>query len=351
MATLGAAYVTTADIEKMRLPDGTIANPAELLDQTNEMAQDIPWYPTNKDTSNITVVRTGIPQPVLRRLYEGTPPTKSAVAQIEDGVSLMTDAGVIDVDVPHGGNLGKIRMNERKAKLQGFMQYFQYLMLYGTNQLDERQFNGLTIRYNAITGNVSSQVLNAGGTGTDNTSVWGIDWDEDKVCGLYPKGTQAGLEVNDKGIQKQPTSVTAGAVGTGFWAYEDELKWKCGLAVKNYMSVVRIANIDVSDLTFQQLGTGSQASTASTYLIDLIADAIERIQNPGPNFRFYCTRRTRTWIRRQSAVKGGSQIHFDAPAGTNQIPILSVHGVQVRICDQILVNTEDDAPVLLSDFP
>lgn len=347
MATLGAAYVTTADIEKQTLPDGTIANPAELLDQTNEMSADIPWFPSNKDSSNITVVRTGIPQPSLRRLYEGVTPTKTANAQIEDGMALLADSSVLDVDVPHGGNLGKLRMNERKGHLQGFMQYFQYLLLYGANQLDERQFNGLAIRYNALTGNVSSQVIGAGGTGTDNTSVWLINWGEDTVCGIYPKGTTAGLEVNDKGIQKQPTSVTSGAVGSGFWAYEDELKWRCGLAVKNYMHIVRIANIDVSDLTG---ATGTQASSATTYLIDLMADAIERIQNPGPNLRFYCTRRVRTWIRRQSAVKASNQINFDKPAGTTQIPILSVHGIPVRICDQIL-HSEDDAPATIAEFP
>ncbi len=348
MATLGATVVGLADIAKQKDPDGSIATIAEVLSQDNEVIPDVPWYPSNKDTSHVMTVRTGIPQPSLRRLNEGISPTKSTNAQIEDGLCHMEDKGLLDVDMPAGGNLAKVRMNENKAKFEGFAQYFTYLLFYGSNQIDERQFNGLSIRYNAVTGNVADNQIDAGGTGTDNTSVWLVGWGEDTIFGIYPKGTEGGLIHEDMGREFVPTSVTAGALGSGYYAWADRFVWKCGLGVKDYRYAVRIHSIDVSDLTG---ATGTQASTASTYLIDLLADAIERIPNKNKvNLAFYGSRTVRMWVRRQSAVKASNQIMWEKPAGTLTIPTLSVHGVPFKVCDQ-LIHTEDDVPASLAEFP
>lgn len=351
MATLGSAYVTLADVAKQKDPDGSMATIAEVLMQENAMMGHIPWVPTNKDTSHVMTLRSGIPQPSLRRLNEGIAPTKTTNAQVEDTLAMLEDRSVLDIDMPTGGNLAQLRLNEAKGHMEGFAQYAQYLMIYGATNVDERQFNGLAIRYNAITGNVADNVINAGGTGTDNTSVWLINWGPEKVFGLYPKDSAAGLMHEDKGQEFQPTSVTAGAVGSGYYGWVDRYGWKFGLGVKDWRNVVRIANVDISDLTTGALGTGTQASTAATYLVDLMADAIERLPpGSGGNPQFYCTRRVRTWVRRQSAVKATYQIDFDKPAGTTSIPIMRVHGVPVNICDQIL-ETEDDVPATLAEFP
>lgn len=47
------------DIAKRLDPDGKIAKVAELLSQTNEMLDDIPFKEANEVTSHLTTVRTG----------------------------------------------------------------------------------------------------------------------------------------------------------------------------------------------------------------------------------------------------------------------------------------------------
>lgn len=353
MATLGATTVSIADVAKQKDPDGSVARIGELLNQSSELMPYIPWYPTNKDTSHVTTVRTGIPQPSLRRINEGISPTKSTNAQNEDGLCHMEDKGLLDVDMPAGGdgNLMKVRMNENAGHIEGFNQYFQYLWFYGSNQIDERQFNGLSIRYNAVTGNISDNQIDAGGTGTDNTTVWLLWMGEDTIFGAYPKGTQGGIMHEDMGREFVPTSVTAGALGSGYYAWADRFVWKCGLVVKDFRYAVRIHSIDVSDLTGD---TGTQASSspqASTYLINCMSDAIDRIPNKNKGRPvFVGTRTAKTWVRRQAAVRAASTITFDAPAGTTEIPILRVHGIPFIVCDQ-LIHTEDDVPATLAEFP
>ena len=343
--------VTMADVAKQTV-NGMVPEMARLLEQTNAIGEFMRWMPTNKETYHVTVVETGIPQPSLRRLNQGISPTKGTAAQIEDGMAHIENRAIMDVDMPAGsaGNLAKIRLNHSRQHIEGFMQYFAYLLFYGNQALDERQFNGLASRYNAITGNVADNVINAGGTGTDNMSVWLVDHGEGGLTGINPPGDTAGLQHEDKGTEFVTTSVTAGSESTGFYAYVDRFVMKAGITIPDWRRVVRICNVDLSDLVG---ATGTQASSASTYLIDLMADAIERIPNAerrSSNLKFYCTRTAKTWIRRQSAVKAANTITFSAPAGTTEIPVLRAHGVPVHVCDQLL-HTEDDVPVSVSDFP
>src|SRR5262245_7176687 len=137
MATLGSAYVTALDVAKQENPDGSIADIAEILNQSTPLQSILPMVRSNTDPSHVMTVRTGMPQPSLRRLNEGIGPTKSTNAQVEDTMCHMEDRGVLDVDTPAGGNLAQVRINENKAKIQGFGQYSEYLMWYGATSIDE----------------------------------------------------------------------------------------------------------------------------------------------------------------------------------------------------------------------
>ena len=74
-----------------------------------------------------------------------------------------------------------------------------------------------------------------------------------------------------------------------FRAYAELWKWKFGLHVKDWRYAVRIANIDVSDLTGQ---TGTQAVTAATWLNKLMIKALARIPSMGMGTATFMASRT-----------------------------------------------------------
>lgn len=86
----------------------------------------------------------------------------------------------------------------------------------------------------------------------------------------FPKGSKAGLIHEDLG--EQTVFNTDGRMQ----AYATRYQWKNGLVVKDWRYVVRICNIDVSDLIGQ---TGTQEAADSTNIIRMMARAVYRIPN------------------------------------------------------------------------
>src|SRR3546814_8750597 len=58
---------------------------------------------------------------------------------------------------------------------------------------------GLSEHYNSLSGADSGDnIINASGD-SDRASIWLIGWSPQTIFGVYPKGTQAGIEHNDLG--------------------------------------------------------------------------------------------------------------------------------------------------------
>ena len=75
--------------------------------------------------------------------------------------------------------------------------------------------------------------------------------------------------------------------GNRFRAYMSHWKWDNGICLKDWRYVVRIANVDVSDLRAQ---TGTQASTAATAIIKLMTRATARLPRlSGVKLGFLCS--------------------------------------------------------------
>jgi hypothetical protein len=103
------------------------------------------------------------------------------------------------------------------------------------------------------------------------------------VFGIYPKASKAGLTHQDLGEFD-----AFDANNNRYRAVGDLWKWKCGLHVKDWRYVVRIANVSMTDLIGQ---SGTQANTAATWLPKLMVKALARI--PSMNMgaaAFYCSR-------------------------------------------------------------
>lgn len=330
MAIIGNTVPTLLDVAKRLNPDGGGIMPiAELLSQENEMLLDMPWYEGNLPTGSRITTRTGLPAVIYRKLNSGVPPSKSTTAQVDEACGILEGRGQVDKDLALlNGNTSAFRLSESSSFMEAMNQAMQQGVLYGNTDVTPESFTGLAPRFSTVTTSnalTAANVIDAGGTGSTNTSIWLVGWGPNTVHGIYPKGSTAGLVHRDLG-EGDAFDVN----GNRFRALMDQYQWKCGIAVKDWRYVVRIANIDVSALT-KNSATGAD-------IIDLMTQALELIQSlTGVKPVFYVSRRIRSFLRRQTVNKVASgTLTYDNVSGK---PALMFGEVPVRRVDAIL-NTE-----------
>lgn len=335
MAALTAGALTLADWAKRIDPDGKVPVVAELLSQSNEVLEDAVFMEGNLPTGHRVVIRTGLPTVYWRALNQGIPSSKSTTAQVDEACGMLEARSEVDVALADlNGNTAAFRLSEDTAFLEAMNQAQATTMFYGNPATDPKQYLGLAPRYSSKSANNAQNVLDAGGTGSDNTSIYLVVWGENTVFCPFPKGSKAGLIHQDLGEQ-----TVYSADGTRMQAYATRYEWKNGMVVKDWRYVVRIANIDVSDLMGQ---TGTQAAAAATTIIKLMARALYRI----PNMRlgrpaFYMNRTVHSGLAVAALDK--SQYVLKVNEGLSQFgqpdSWLSFLGVPLRRVDTIL-NTE-----------
>ena len=322
MAAVGSLVMTLADIAKGLGPDNRIARLIEILNQQNDMLEDIPWMQANDGTRHRTSIRTGLPQGTWRMLYQGVQPSKTTRAQITDTCGMLEnysepDKALVDMSRDPAG----FRLSEAKGIMEGMTQQVAQALIYGNQNVVPQMFTGLSPRYNSLTAATGANIIDAGGTGLDNTSIWLVYWGEEFCHGIYPQGTTAGLDHRDLGedtIQLPD--------GSRYQAYRDHFKWACGLTLRDWRYVVRIANIDVSDLLSD--------ITKLKALITLMIRASERIRTLGQGkAAWYMTRNTRAMLRLAIQEKVSYQLTWENVAGKRQ---MMWDGQPIRIMEQML---------------
>lgn len=342
MATLGQkGQVGLVDIANALDPDGRIASTAELLSQTNEIIHYMPFMEGNLADGHQASIRTGLPSVSWRILYRGTQPSKSQRATVVDACGMLEARSEVDVKAAdRTNNVPAFRLSEAQAFLEAMNQTFCETLIYGNTTVTPERFNGLAIRYSSLSAGNGANIIDAGGTSSDNTSVWLLVMGPNTVTGIYPKGSVGGLSHQDLGIDDATDEN-----GNKYRAYMDLWNWDVGLHVKDWRYIVRIANIDVSDLNAQ---TGTQAPTAATALIKLMIKALGRIPAMGMGRAMFLANRTvREMLsvaaldRTQNvlAFKEGLNTFGEVTAGSVAAGTLAFQGIPVVLVDRIL-NTE-----------
>lgn len=335
MATLATTALTLADWAKRRDPDDRVATIVELLNQSNEILNDMLWVEGNLPTGHRTTVRTGLPDVAWRKLNYGVPQSKSTTVQVDESTGMLEAFGQVDKDLAElNGNTAEFRLTENVAFLEAMNQKMAQTLIYGNSGTEPEAFTGLAPRYSTISGAANGQNILSAGGGSGNTSVWLVGWGQNAVHGIYPKGSTAGLQHTDLGLD---TVTDAG--GGKFRAYQDHYQWKCGVALRDWRYVVRVANISVSDLT--ALAT-TQAGTAATELIKMMSRSIDRI----PSFGmckpvFYMNRTVFSMLRVMALQKSTSALSIESALDQFGNPIsggLSFMGIPIRRIDSILNN-------------
>lgn len=332
-ATLGSTVHTFADLAKRLDPDGGIADIIEMLGQRNEMLEDMLWKEGNLLTGERTTIRTGLPTVAWRLLNQGVQPSKSTTAQIDEQVGKLEAWCEIDEELINlNGNSDEYRLGEASAFLEAMNQEFAQTLIYGNAGISPEEFTGLAVRYSSRSASVanSQNIVHGGGSGSDNTSVWLVCWGQTTVHGIYPQGSQGGIIHRDLGLDVIETAVGIG--GGRMMGYRDQWKWDVGIALRDWRYVVRIANIDVSDLIADTAG-------ASVKLIELFTRALNRLPNRGVGkCVFYANRTVQSMLMLQALNKSTNAISVqDAVSqfgfGMSELRFL---GVPIRTVDQIL---------------
>jgi hypothetical protein len=325
MATLATSYPTLLEISKEFGADGTPLPIAELLTETNEALDDIPWVEANSNTGHRIAIETSLPDAVWRKLNQGVVPTKGSTADLTEAAAQLAGLGKVDKTLAEmSGNVAAYRVRKNRRQMEGMNQRWMEALFYGDNTVTPEQFLGLSTRFSQKSAINGANIIDAGGTGTDNQSIWLVGWGVGSVYGFYPKGTQAGLIHKDYG---EELALAPDGVGE-LPMYRDWFQWTGGIAVEDWRNVVRIANIDTSDL-------GPDPTTGATAnLIDLMVQAVELLGTPA-SIRpvFYASRSLRSFLRRQANNVKNVRLGLDDIAGRK---VTTFDGIPVRRVDRLL---------------
>lgn len=324
MATVGTTYLNLADLRRQQNKDDEIADIIEIMSEQLDMLNDGPVVECNSGDEHLTTIRAGLPSPTWRKLYQGVQPTKGTTTQVKDSTGYLEGWSEIDAKlVEKSKNPQKFRMNEAMAHIQGIAQTVGATVIYGDTSTDPEKFTGLDARYSSLTAANGNQIVDAGGTGSDNTSIWFIGWGEMGTHFLYPEGSQAGLKREDK-----PKATKENTDGSLYDVYREKFCQDIGLSVRDWRVNARVANIDVSDLT-------SDAATGAD-LIDLMVTAYYRLDNPAAanvNTVIYCSRTIAEFLHKQAMNKSNVQLSLAEVDGR---PVVKFLGHPIRRMDSIL---------------
>lgn len=326
MATLSTTNPTLLDLAKQTDPDGKIAAVVEILNETNEILQDMTWLEGNLPTGHRTTIRTGLPTPTWRKLYGSVQPNKGTTAQVTDNCGMLEAYAEVDKALADlNGNTAAFRLSEDRAHIEGMNQEIADTLFYGNESTEPEAFTGFAPRFNSLSASNAENIIVGGGSQTDNASIWLVVWGPNTCHGIVPKGSKAGIQVNDKG------QVTVESTDGRYEAYRTHYRWDAGLSVRDWRYVVRIPNIDKSLLSATWTN-GAFSSGAD--LSDLMFQAMTRVPNlAGGRAAFYMSRNVMSFLRRQTSAKTqGSTLTAENVGGQF---VERFAGIPLRRCDAL----------------
>lgn len=343
MATLTSKYLSLADFARRLDPDGKPAVIAELLSQENEILDDMVWQEANGTTGHQSTVRTGLPALVWRLLNQGVPPSKSTTAQVLDTFGSLTGYSVVDKkEAQLSGDIQAFRLTEDVSFMEAMAQTVASTLFYGNTAVNQQQFLGLAPRFSTVsTTNAANatNVLDAGGTGSTNTSIWLLGFGPRTLFGIFPKGSKAGLTH----IDHSDTRSWFDANGNPYETYQSYFEWDAGLVVKDWRFVVRICNIDVTLLAGGSAANLINLLIKSVYRPPTMPRGVGPVQKtdapmeevPKVRWAFYANRTVRQYMHIQAANKANVLLRLSEWAG---MVIMDFNGIPIRTCDGIVSN-------------
>lgn len=284
MAVISTPYVSDtyrlsqAELLKRLDPQGNVAEIAEVLNESNDVIQDLVLKEGNLPTGDEQTIRTGLPEVYWKQLNRGVPASHSTVATVTETCGIMAARSEVDEDVINlNGKSAEFRRQEEKPFIEAMGQAFANTFFYGDARIKSEGFTGLATRYSTTnTSNAANakNVINCGGTGSNLTSIYIVGWGDQVYC-PFPKGSKVGIQVDDRGVQ-----YVTDDQGNKFNAYCTDFKWQVGLMVRDWRYIVRLANINPTEL-INGTGMGQGNVKTGNNLLTTLSMALGLIPRSG----------------------------------------------------------------------
>lgn len=303
MSTLGTNNLTWLDYAAMVGDNGQTLSIVEMMDAVNDIIGDAAMVEGNTLTGHKVSLRTKIPAGTWRKINRGVGKEVAKEQAIEFTSGVIESRSEVDeLLVNIAKNKAEFRLRQAKAFIEGMSQTLASTLIYGDVEVNPERFTGIVPFYSSLSGVSKNQIFDAGGTGSDNTSLWLICWQDDYMCTFFASGlagAKAGIERNDKGLEPVKDSDS-----NTYYAFVEQFRAHLGFVCADYRSAARIANIDVSDLL-----TAGDAADASANLLKLAVRAKNQIWNPGAGrCAWYCNRDVKTALDIKALNKSNALI-------------------------------------------
>lgn len=319
------------DVVARKDPNGQLATVAEILQQSNTIMDDCPMQEGLLEVGDQVTVRTQLGSPEWKRFNEYASPSVAKVDNVTELTGHIEDWSQIDCDlVKRAADPAGFMMRESTPKIEAIGQEVATTMIYGNVQTDPKTFHGFMPRLSKLNDTYMSGdpvVLDAGGTTAGaQASILLVGWNENKIHGIYPKGTAGGVQFDNKG------KVTSEVDGKYLDVYRCKFSQDVGLAVRDYRYMVRIANIDVASLA----SINTSADTAAN-LYDKLLNALSYIPHPEQaNLVIYAPRIVWSAMSRQAAATGNAPVNTSI---TQRGLVFDIFGIPFKRQDA-MVETE-----------
>ena len=226
--------------------NNAIIDVAEVLNETNDIVQDAVVQRANDITSHVISRRTKLPAPSWVKVGNGWDASTGLLNQVRETMGslkgrYLCPQGVMDLQP----DPAKYRKQQERAHIEGIGQELANTIMgnwsAGTLTSDPpEEFAGFSIRYPSISSAASSYVVDNGNTsGSDNTSIWFVQWGPGKVYLIYPRNASAaGLKKEVKPLTYtlgDNASTSASQRNKQMWAHITEFGWDIGLCIEDAM--------------------------------------------------------------------------------------------------------------------
>lgn len=319
MATTTTNQLGLVELAKRKDPAGNPAVIAEVLARDNEILQDAPWSEANDTFSHMITRRLTLPTGSFRKLNAGVATEASQTIQVSETIGMLESFSQADQALVEAApNPTQFRMQEAASFLEGMSQTFATKVIYGNSHTTPEEFTGFAPRMNDTDCN---NVISAGGSGGDTTSIFGVQWGLDKVHFVYPKGAPSqGITHKDLGLAAVDVTTTAGT-HSYMMAYRDHFKLACGLVVRDNRCIFRVANIEVS-------------GTSNIFDPDDLIDLLNAMPQRGAGTMLYLNNYIFSQMDKQAMDKSNVLYSVGDLWG---VPTVKFRGFPLRKCDAITI--------------
>lgn len=187
----------------------------------------------------------GLPQPSRRSYNQGVRRTSGQAAKQVVTCSEYADWAMVDNSLGLlGGQLKERRAQEVALHMEGLGQQFASDLFYANRATDPTAFTGFANIYNTVntaTSAIARNVLDGGGTGSTNSSIWLVGWGPTQIHTIFPQGMAAGVQHKDLGLLPCQDSN-----GLEFLGWRDWIQQNVGLAIHDWRYAARACNLDVT---------------------------------------------------------------------------------------------------------